>query len=438
MPSRTLIATPAALLAAVLPLPAAAHAAAPAPYVGGQVIVKYRGKPAQLVPVRRGEGVRDAVARLRARRDVAYAVPDYVGHISGYIPDDPGLGGQPGDWQKLQWNFTGPAGINAPDAWLNLIATKRYGGRGVTVAVIDTGVAYENRGRFRRSPDFKASQFTRGYDFVGKDPHPDDQHGHGTFVAGIIGERVNNGEALTGLAYGAKIMPVRVLDSDGLGDADVIARGIRWAVGHGADVINLSLEFDSNMRAGQLPTVISALRYAARRGVVVVGASGNEAEDKVSYPARSSAVISVGATTEHVCLAEYSNTGFGLDIVAPGGGQDAAIPGEPRCKPTDNSTRNIFSFTLTRRPRTFGYPTFFVGTSMSAPHVAAAAALVIASGVLGPHPTPLEVKRRLQGTAHDLGQPGYDLKYGHGLLDAAAATRPGPPQRAPLPPLPAR
>ena len=246
--------------------------------------------------------------------------------------------------------------MNAAAAWGNVAKAGHTGGRGTIVAVLDTGVAYRNAGRFKRSPDFTASDFVRGYDFVGRDSHPDDENGHGTHVAGTIGEGVNNGVGLTGLAYGAKIMPVRVLDSIGEGDVPVIARGVRYAARHGADVINLSLEFSPEVRAGDIPELLSAIRYARSRGVVVVGASGNEGHATVAYPARAGDVLAVGATTERGCLSDFSNEGRGLDIVAPGGGRDAVTPvGEPGCD-AGLPGRPIVQLTYTSGLGVFGYP----------------------------------------------------------------------------------
>src|SRR5205085_11937327 len=117
----------------------------------------------------------------------------------------------------------------------------------------------------------------------------------------LIAESTNNRRNLTGIAYGAKVMPVRVRGADGRGDAASIGRGIRWAVNHGARVINLSLEFDPSTPRSQIPEVLNAISYAHRKGVVVAAASGNEAERAIAYPARANGVISVGATTEHMC-----------------------------------------------------------------------------------------------------------------------------------------
>jgi serine protease len=384
---------------------------------------------AHVVRLRAGESVPAAVGRLRSRRGIAWAVPDYRAHIDGsYIPDDRGAVSAEGGWQQLQWNFTGPNSVNAPEAWANLIADGAPGGSGVVVAVLDTGVAYANRGPFRRSPDFSRYQFVSGYDFIDRNHFPNDRNGHGTFVAGTIAEETNNRYGLTGLAYGARIMPVRVLDAEGEGEASTIAEGVRYAVKHGAQVINLSLEFSSNVTASDIPELIGALRYANRRGVFVDAAAGNEAHDAIAYPARAPDVVAVGATTEHGCLADYSNDGAGLTLVAPGGGADASLPGDPNCRPELPAGRDVFQVTFTgTSPRTFGIPSGYEGTSMAAPHVAATAALVIASRVLGRHPTPAQVTARLRATARRLGGGGDEGLYGAGLLDAGAATRPGGP-----------
>jgi serine protease len=347
------------------------------------------------------------------------------------FPNDPGTARAPGGWQQLQWNFVGEFGVQAPEAWSNLIGDRAPGGRGVIVAVLDTGVAYANRGRFRRSPDFYPYQFVAGYDFIAHDRYPNDRNGHGTDVAGTIAEATNNRRGVAGLAYGVRIMPVRVLDSEGDGDASVIAKGIRFAVAHRARVINLSLEFPTGITASDIPELISALRYANRRGVVVVGAAGNEAHAAAAYPARAPSVIAVGASTEHGCLASYSNYGTSVALVAPGGGPDAALPGDPNCHPEAPPGRDIFQVTFTgSSPRRFGIPGGYEGTSMATPHVAAAAAMVIASGVLGHRPSPAQVLGRLKATARPLGGPGDSKLFGAGLLDIGAATAPGGPGAA--------
>ena len=396
---------------------------------GGRVDGTAASAQTRLVRLAPGASLALALRRLRREPGVMWVVPDYVAHTSGgWIPNDVGNGSRPGGWQQLQWNFDGPFGVNAPEAWSNVAADGAAGGRGVVVAVLDTGVAYANRGPFLRSPDFSPYEFVQGYDFVGRDPYPNDRNGHGTFVAGTIAEATNNHRGLTGLAFAARIMPVRVLDTEGEGEASTIAEGVRFAVNHGARVINLSLEFSPGITASDIPELIEALRYAHRRNVLVIAAAGNEGHAAIAYPARAPDVIAVGATTEHGCLAEYSNDGAGLTLVAPGGGPDASLPGDPNCHPEQPHGRDIYQETFAGSSvRRFGLPSGYEGTSMAAPHVAATAALVIASGVLGRKPTPAEITARLRATARKLGGGGDERLYGAGLVDAGAATAPGGP-----------
>jgi serine protease len=361
---------------------------------------------------------------------VVSANPNYIAHASTFLPTDPGAAGTIGGWAQMQWNFLVGSGVNAPDAWDNLIHAGRPGGAGVTVAVLDTGVAYSDRGRFARSPDLDANHMRRGFDFVADDPYPNDQNGHGTHVTGTIAQKTNNSLGLTGLAYGVTVMPLRVLDAHGEGDASAIARAIRYAARNGAKVINMSLEFDSSITARQIPDIVAAVAYAHRKGSVVIGAAGNAAETAVAYPARTAHVISVGGTTEHGCEADYSNSGSGLDVVGPGGGDDAPIDDNPadvqNCRPAERG-RDIYQITFTRDVKTFGIPTNYEGTSMAAPHVSAIAALIIATGVIGKNPTPQAVEARIKQTSRDLGATGPDRRYGYGLVDAAAAINPDIP-----------
>jgi len=442
------IAALAAVLAAALPGTAAAQTVVP-----GEVVVRYAegvdqaeradvqretgvGDPEAFAPHARrlqitdGESIAATVRELRDRPEVVSAAPNPIASIAAINPRDPGDSGVRGGWRDLQWNFLPDIGISAPDAWQHVLDAGARGGRGTTVAVLDTGVAYSGRGRFKRSPDFSRGDFTRGYDFVADDRRPNDENGHGTHVAGTIGEKTDNDVAVTGIAYGAKIMPVRVLDRRGDGDSVEIAQGIRYAARHHADVINLSFEFHFSISAGDIPEILAALRYAHRKGALVVAASGNDREFgdvAVAYPARAPNVVAVGGTTERRCLAEYSNEGHALDVVAPGGGEDADLADDPNCRPGVKG-RPIVQMTFARSVRRFKLPRDYVGTSMATPHVSATAALVIASGVLGDDPSPHAIEQRLEATAQDLGPPGVDVRYGAGLVDAAKATDPAVPR----------
>ncbi len=451
---QTILAAAATLAAlAVGAAPATAPAAvglAPARgFAPHQLLVKVEGqKRGRAVRLPAGVGVREAAKALRVNPKVEYAVPNYVATSSATpeappeIPNDPGtLGGLAeaatplGDWTIKQWNFlpfeavaadpklaVSPGGIDAVGAWQHLIEAGRPGGEGVTVAVLDTGIAYRGDGpSFRKSPDFTADQFARGYDFVGRDRVPLDENGHGTHVAGTIAEKTNNGIGLTGLAYGAKLMPVRVLDAHGRGDAAAIAKGIRFAVAHKAQVINMSFNFGCHKR---VPTVDEALREAYDRGVVTVASAGNlGSESCVSEPATGPRVIAVGGTSEGGCLGYYSLAGTAIDVLAPGGGNP--VSGCPSI-----SARPIYQVTLRAGSTSeFTIPSNYVGTSMAAAHVSGLAALVLASGVLGPQPSPKArveaVTRRIRQTARSLGLPR--TQQGAGLIDAAKATDPAVP-----------
>jgi serine protease len=345
-----------------------------------QAIVKLEGATrAHTVTLPRDVSVRRAVAALRHDPAVRYAAPNFVATASvtaekpRMVPNDPGpisgTPGPPGGWVVKQWNFlpwqgtstpllpTSPGGIDAVSAWEHLQAAGHPGAEGVTVAVLDTGIAYRAYGkRFRRSPDFSAGQFVKGYDFVDDDHLPLDENGHGTHVAGTIAEKTNNGIGLTGLAYRAKLMPVRVLDAHGRGRADEIARGIRFAAAHGADVINMSFNFGCGR---EVPTVDEALRQAYKHGAIPVASIGNlGSEACVAPPATSPHAIGVGGSTQGGCLGVYSLAGQDVDVIAPGGG-----PSTLGC--SSISADSIYQVTLTEgSTRKFGEPSGYVVRTM--------------------------------------------------------------------------
>ncbi|MDH5490869.1 MAG: S8 family peptidase [Myxococcales bacterium] len=304
-----------------------------------------------------------------------------------YRPNDP--------LYRYQWHLDQ---IQMPAAWA------RNKGRGVVVAIVDTGIAHRDRGRFRRAPDLARDRFVPGYDFVDKDAHPDDENGHGTHVAGTIAQSTNNGLGVAGVAPLARIMPIRVLDGRGAGSWGSVAAGIRWAADHGADVINLSL-------GGGTPSsaIRRAIVHAHRKGVVVIAAAGNTGRGRVQYPAAHQHVIAVGAVRFDETLSFYSSFGRHLDLVAPGGDLrvDQNGDGQP-----DGVLQNTI---LARDPSKTDYLSL-QGTSMASPHVAGVAALLRGAGVRDPATIEAILKRSARGK-------GDSTRYGAGLVQADAALR---------------
>ena len=307
-------------------------------------------------------------------------------------------------------------------------------GAGVIVAVLDSGVAFGSGNSYpvRPVPDLGSASFVPGFDFVDNDPVALDlgiagddtptgvRFSHGTFAASIIAATVNNGLAGAGIAPRAAIMPVRVLGIDGSGFSSDIAEGIRFAVDNGARVINLSLG-----GSGIATVTREALNYAHSRGVVVVAASGNDADDSevfegefdsdVAYPARYPTVIAVGATAFDGRRADYSNFGPGLDLVAPAG-EGASNEVAPGVRDAVLATGFLFD-PVSRQELYGGF--WATGTSFACPQAAGVAALLLSLGVDDPD----AVRTLLELTARDLGPAGFDTDTGSGQLDAAAAHR---------------
>ncbi len=293
-----------------------------------------------------------------------------------FTPDDPLL--------KDQWHMER---IGAPRAWD--FAT----GRGVTVAVVDTGIACETYGPFMKGTDLANTECVPGWNFVTKNEHANDDQGHGTHVAGTIAQSTNNGLGASGVAFHARLMPVKVLSGEGWGSTADVADGIRWAAENGAQVINLSLGGPRNSGVLQ-----KAIDFALSRGVVVVAAAGNSG-GRVQFPGASDGVIGVSAVGPDDKLAKFSSRGDGVDLAAPGVNvvqQTICKAGREKCE--------IFP----------GYN----GTSMAAPHVAGAAALMIGLGVTDP----VAVEEALRKGARVVDtSDGASKLYGAGILQAADA-----------------
>ncbi|AWV89857.1 S8 family serine peptidase [Bradymonas sediminis] len=313
-------------------------------------------------------------------------------------PDDP--------LYQFQWNFKQ---VGAESAW------KVSTGRGVTVAVIDTGVAMENapeRG-ITRPKDLDGTAMVAGYDFVDNNDFAWDGHGHGTHVAGTIAQTTDNSYGVAGLAFNAKIMPLRVLNSQGFGQVSDISDAIRFAADNGAQVINMSL-------GGPLPSLVMsrAIKYANKKGVTVVAAAGNGGKRGPSYPAAYKGVIAVAATQFDQNTTFYSQWGKFVDIAAPGGNTRVDQNGDGR-------PDGIMQQTLKDGKTDQHDFLLYMGTSMASPHVAAAAALVISQGITRPE----EVEKILTKTADDSFRDRFDSAeefqehYGAGLMQADKAVK---------------
>jgi serine protease len=296
---------------------------------------------------------------------------------------------------KYQWHMRQ---IGMTDAW------KRGNGKGVIVAVIDTGVS--------KVADLADTKFVPGYNFVADTADAADDHGHGTHVAGTIAESTNNRIGVAGVAYGASIMPLKVLSARGSGSVGGIAQAIRWAADHGAGVINMSL--GGPMSIG---TMASACKYAHDKGVVIVAAAGNDGRGKVGYPAAYPGVIAVAATQFSEATTFYSNWGKEIDIAAPGG--NTRVDENKDGKPDGVLQHTI----VIGDPSRTDYQ-WFMGTSMASPHVAGVAALIEGAGVRKPD----AVEKILLATArapkgHEAHNGRVDDHYGAGIVDASAALK---------------
>ncbi len=366
---------------------------------------------------------------LRSLPEVAAAQLNHILYAFG-SPTDPDFG--------LQWHYTAPdGGINIVPAWGTFTGPNQvngYNGSGVTVAVIDTGLAYKAFPPIPQAPEWANQQWkvvlVAGADLVNADNEPNDDNGHGTHVSNTISQNTNNGSQGAGVANGAKIMPIKVLDASGSGTDANLATAIHLAADNGADVINMSLGFPAGTLASDLPLLAEAVTYAFGKGVTIVAAAGNDAVASCSYPAAFPEVICVGATKYDGNLTWYSNYGTDLELVAPGGAY---------CASASDMLCLLFGYPYFFNDQNHdGWPdgvlqetfladytfddVFYEGTSMASPHVAAVAALVVGKAKgSGRTLAPDQVRQILTSSARDKGAPGYDSTYGWGLVDAYAA-----------------
>jgi serine protease len=387
-----------------------------------------------------------AATMLRARSDVEYAQPRYRVRKT-FRPNDP--------LYPDQWNF--PA-LDMERAWdIQPGATSE-----VVVAVLDTGAAfrtatfrYNSRFPFRLTsggPVYPAlgivdvpfaaapelgdpSRFVAPRDFIWDDNEPVDLDGHGTHVAGTVGQLTNNSQGVAGMAFNVRLMPIKVLDetwdfifgAPGSGSDDTVARALRHAADNGAKVINMSL---GRHAGGPAPVVDDALRYAVSRGAFVVISSGNT-RDTGNEPNRIGAIapsldgcVVVGAVGRSLEVAYYSTSGSAVELSAPGG--DTRQAGEPEGGILQQTLDQDRLATYTLPPSQFGPPRadgfgyfYAQGTSMAAPHVSGFAALLAQQGITDP----AAIEDAMKRYAIDKGPAGRDDDYGFGLINPRATLR---------------
>lgn len=320
--------------------------------------------------------------------------------------------GDPG--RSLQW---GLSRVGASEGWA------AGTGDGTVIAIVDTGVDLLH--------EDLVDQLVAGHDFVDDDADPRDENGHGTHVAGIAGASTDNCRGVSGIAPGVRLMPVRVLDENGDGFSDDVRAGVEWAVDNGADVVNLSLGVEGAQLFGT--ALDAAVNYAWDNGVIPVVAAGNDYVLGSGFADEPALVVA--ATTRDDTKPTYSN-GVGSakwGLAAPGGSSSQAVPADEE--------EDVLSTWWNRdEPGEHDVYAYDSGTSMAAPHVAGAAAILRSLGL-----SPQETVDRLLATARDIGPRGDDSTFGHGLLDVAAATEgfartppttaappPGPTTTAPM------
>lgn len=377
-------------------------------FSGGRHALRSRFGSRFRVTLQEGLALSQAIARFSSLPEVEFAEPN--GRVRAYQaqrfrPNDNLFG--------HQWHLRM---VDAERTW-----AIQKGDPSVAVAVLDTGIAYEDFGPFRKAPDFATTVFLQGHDAINGDSHANDDNFHGTHVAATVAESTDNGLGAAGLAFGCALMPVKVLDAEGNGSFFEVAEGMDYAVNfrqngqNPVKVINLSLGGDVGSELMR-----QAVDRAVAAGITVVAAAGNESAGQVGFPAAYDNAIAVGAVDGRKERAPYSNFGSALDIMAPGGNSrrdDTGLNDRPDGFP-DGVLQQTFDPDEAAAGRFDDFAFFFVtGTSQATPHVAATACLLYRQGITDP----AAIKAIIEQTAEDLGPAGRDDTYGFGLVRPSVA-----------------
>lgn len=401
-----------------------------APHVAGELLVKWRG-PGKGPEVRQAAQsllssmqatvveefpalgmarlqlpetqLETALSRLQAHSLVEWAEPNYLLELD-FVPDDPYYASHQSAYllnmeMEAAWDLS----LGDPSA---------------VIAVIDTGIDFAHgdlaEGIWTNPDEVPDNGLdddhngyvddVQGWDFIDEDNWPQDSHGHGTHVSGIVAARTNNGLGIAGMAGQATIMPLGIFHPQGFGTYADLIEAIIYATDNGARVINMSLGAVSYSRGEE-----AAVNYAWEHGVLLVAAAGNNSNDAVHYPAAHDNVLAVSSVTASDTRSSFSSYGDFVDLAAPGSSIMSCYRGN-------------------------GYGRMS-GTSMASPHVAGLAALILSRN---PTLTNGEVRQILESTADDLGEAGWDRYYGHGRINGRRALEatplPTPPVPTPPPP----
>lgn len=337
-----------------------------------------------------------ALQALSKTPGVLYAEPNY--RLS--LPD---LSGEPLARGAHEPNFPG---VFAPQLIHSLEVNQQTMGVDQVIAIVDTGIDLTH-------PNF-AGKLVPGINILDAAKSPADDAGHGTNCAGIAASLPDKTAGIVGVAPGAKLMPVKVLDAEGNGSEESMAAGIRWAADHGATVINLSMGGPDSSQTGE-----EAIQYAISKGIVVVASMGNGGFGKKSYPAAYPGVIPVAASDVNDAHPGFSNTGPWCSVTAPGYSILSTYP-TYRVTGIDEYLKNKFLCEKYGLRMELKYA-YLSGTSQAAPHVAGLAALLKS---VHPEMLPEEIKRRMEKGADDVPEmfgSKFDTRFGYGRINAMRA-----------------